>query len=89
MTTENYLMIQNNVVTNICLWDGSTEEWQPPINATMLLLGETPAMVWEAIYDGVVFVDWVLEEKIGMAEIGFLWDGNVATTNQPKPNPPY
>ena len=85
---NNYLMIQNNVVTNICEWDGNTEEWQPPANATMLLQNQTPAMIWQAIYDGVTFVDWVLIEVIGAADIGFSWNGSVATTNEPKPQSP-
>ena len=81
MTTQNYLMIENGVVTNILLWDGNTQTWQPPSDATMLVQETTPTKVW-----GVVNEEWVLVDAIGNAEIGFTWDGSVATTNQPKPN---
>ena len=83
MTTQNYLMIENGVVTNVCLWDGNTETWQPPQNATMLVEATTPTKVW-----GVVNSEYVLIDSIGDAGIGFTWDGSVATTNQPKPTIP-
>ena len=35
MTIQNYLQIQNNVVTNIIEWDGDTQTWTPPEDAIM------------------------------------------------------
>ncbi len=86
MTTQNYLMVNSeNVVDNICVWDGDTNTWQPPEGYTMLVQSTTPAMVWELNAEKT---DYVLTEQIGMGAIGFTWDGTVCITNQPKPNPP-
>lgn len=82
MTTQNYLVVENNVVTNIVVWDGNTQEWQPPADATMLVQATTPAMVWE--YDATTKT-YVLTEVIGAGAIGFTWNGSVLTTNQPQP----
>lgn len=78
-------MIQENVVTNVCLWDGNTETWTPPSDATMLVLATTPTKVWQLNTEQT---EYVLTDSIGDADIGFTWDGSVATTNQPKPNVP-
>ena len=85
MTTQNYLMIQENVVTNICLWNGNTQTWQPPANATMLVQATTPTKIWELNAEKT---DYVLTDSVGAADIGFTWNGLVATTNQPKPAAP-
>lgn len=77
----NYLMIQNNVVTNVVLWDGGSE-WTPPSDATMLLQEIIPALVWDLNEDST---DWILEEQMGQGQIGFTWDGTILTTNEPKP----
>lgn len=85
MTTQNYLMIQENVVTNLCVWDGAVNSWQPPADATMLVAETTPTKIWG--YDSEV-KDYVLVDSIGNASIGFTWDGSVCTTNEPKPELP-
>lgn len=87
MTTQNYLMINEsaNVVENICVWDGDTNTWQPPQGYLMLVEATTPAMVW--VLDTQV-KDYVLQEQIGVGQIGFTWNGTVLTTNEPKPEPP-
>ena len=82
MTTQNYLMVENNVVTNVCVWDGDSDTWTPPADATMLIQATTPAMVWQLNADKT---DWVLTKVIGSGAIGFSWDGSVVTTNQLKP----
>jgi len=82
MSAENYLIIENNIVTNVVLWDGNTASWQPPINSTALLQETTPAMVWTIPTETT---DSVLEEIIGAGWIEFTWDGKVLTTNAPKP----
>jgi hypothetical protein len=85
MTTQNYLMIEENVVANICVWDGNTQTWQPPANTTMLIQATTPTKIWELNPEKT---DYVLTDSIGNADIGFTWDGLIATTNQPKPDAP-
>lgn len=82
MTTQNYLVVENNVVTNVCVWDGDTNTWQPPADATMLIQSTTPAMVWELNADKT---DYVLTEQIGAGSINFTWDGTAVITNEPKP----
>ena len=75
-------MVENDVVTNVCVWDGNINTWSPPADATMLIQATTPAIVWQLNADKT---DWVLTEVIGSGAIGFSWDGSVVTTNQPKP----
>jgi hypothetical protein len=82
MRMQNYLMIQNNVVTNVCVWDGNTETWAPPADATMLVQATTPALVW--VYAGN---DYELQEILGQGQIGFTWNGTECVTNEPKPAP--
>lgn len=82
MTTQNYLIIQENVVTNICLWDGNTQTWQPPQSALTLVADTTPAKIWELNAEKT---DYVLVNSVGDAGIGFTWDGTYCVTNEPKP----
>lgn len=88
MTTQNYLIIQENVVSNVCVWDGNTNTWQPPSDATMLIQADTQAMAWMPVVVDNVITDYVLTEELGVAQIGFTWDGAVCTTNEPKPEIP-
>jgi hypothetical protein len=87
MTIQNYLIIESNVVNNICVWDGDTSTWTPPVDATMLVQSTTPALVWvlNSTKDG-----WILGEQIGVGSIGFTWDTTtqVLTTNEPQPPAP-
>ena len=85
MTTQNYLVIENNVVSNVCVWDGDINTWTPPSDATMLIQADTNAMVWELNTDKTAYV---LTEVLGAGAIGFTWDGSVLTTNEPQPTPP-
>lgn len=85
MTTQNYLMIQENIVTNVCVWDGNTQTWQPPQDATMLVQATTLALVWKAIIEDGKITNYVLEEQLGGGDIGFTWNGTVCATNEPKP----
>lgn len=80
MATQNYLMIQENVVTNICVWDGDTQLWQPPQGAIMLAQKTTPVKTW-----GLVGEEYVLVNSIGNANTGFTYDGEFCVTNEPKP----
>lgn len=85
MTTQNYLVVENNVVTNLVVWDGNTQTWTPPANATMLVTATTPAMVWEATVVEGVITAWNLAEEMGAGAIGFTWNGTALTTNQAQP----
>ena len=82
MTTQNYLIIEENVVTNVCVWDGNTTTWTPPPGAIALTQATTPALIWQLNNDNT---DYVLVEQLGVAQIGFTWNGTVCTTNEPKP----
>lgn len=77
-------MVEENIVTNMCVWDGDVTTWTPPANVTMLVQANTPAMVWVLDEDTKQFS---LQERIGQGGIGFTWDGTVVTTNQPQPQP--
>jgi hypothetical protein len=84
MTTQNYLVVENNIADNLVIWDGDTNIWQPPAGATMLVQATTPAMVWELSSDKT---NYVLVEVVGAGDIGFTWNGSVLTTSQPQPAP--
>jgi hypothetical protein len=86
MTTQAYLQIENNVVTNIVLWDGNTQEWQPPTDATMLVKSTTLAMVWKLNTE--IPPGYVLTEEMGAGQIGFIWNGTDIVTNEPQPENP-
>jgi hypothetical protein len=83
MTNQNYLMVQENVVINVCVWDGNTQTWQPPVNTTMLIQATTPTKIWGLNQEGT---EYVLVDSIGNANIGFTWDGAYCVTNQPQPS---
>jgi hypothetical protein len=85
MTTQNYLIIESNVVTNSVLWDGNPDTWQPPAGSIQVVDATTPAMVWNAVLVDSKITDWVLVEQLGAGTIGFTWNGSVLTTNEPKP----
>lgn len=86
--SQNYLIMQSNVVTNVVMWDGDTSKWTPPEGSIALVQATTPAMVWEeVIVDGKV-VDFVLAEQVGAGTIGFTWNGTNCITNEPKPEIP-
>ena len=90
MTNQNYLVVENNVVDNIVVWDGDVNTWQPPADATMLIQANTQALVWTAVLTDGKITDWTLTEELGQGQIGFTWNETtqVLTTNQPKPNVP-
>jgi hypothetical protein len=93
MTTQNYLIVENNIVNNVCVWDGDTSTWTPPADSIQLIQATTPAIVWVGTKVEVqpptvpptYIIDYTLQEVIGAGDIGFTWDGTVLTTNQPKP----
>ena len=84
MTTQNYLMVQNNIVTNIVVWDGNAQTWMPPSDATMLVQTTTSVTNWVWNVDTKT---WSLQQETGTGAIGFIWNGTVLTTNLPEPAP--
>jgi hypothetical protein len=82
---QNYLIIEQNIVTNVVVWNGDTSQWTPPQGSIALVQATTPAMVWELNADKT---DYVLTEQVGAGAIGFTWDGTNCVTNQPKPTVP-
>ena len=84
-TTQQYLIIEQNVVTNLVVWDGDTTQWTPPVGSIALIQATTPAMVWQENADKT---EYVLTEQIGAGSIGFTWDGTNCITNEPKPTIP-
>lgn len=82
---QNYLIIENNVVTNIVIWNGDTNTWTPPAGSLALVQATTPAIVWVFDYTTTPYTA-KLEEVIGAGSIGFTWDGTACVTNQPSPN---
>jgi len=83
MTIQQYFVVENNVVTNSVIWDGNTQDWQPPVDATMLVSETTPAMIWQL--NKLLPPSYELVEVIGAGDIGFTWNGSVLTTNEPQP----
>jgi hypothetical protein len=87
MTTQNYLVVQNNIVTNCVVWDGDVNTWTPPTDATILIQATTPAIVWQS--NNLLPPSWVLTKVVGAGGIEFTWDGTVLITYESKPvNPP-
>lgn len=87
-TIQQYLIIEENVVTNIVLWNGDISTWTPPQGSIALVQANTPALVWEPVIVDNKLSDWVLGEQLGVGNIGFTWNGTVCTTNEPKPEIP-
>ena len=79
--TQNYLIIENNLVTNVVVWDGGSD-WTPPVNSIQLVHADTSAKIWILNADKT---DYELIEMQGAGDIGFTWNGLVLTTNLPKP----
>jgi hypothetical protein len=84
---QNYLIIEQNVVTNCVLWNGDTNKWTPPQGSIALVQSIIPARVWD-LDTTLTPPAYVLVEQLGQGQIGFTWDGTVLTTNEPQPIPP-
>lgn len=83
MDIKEYLIIENNVVTNTVVWNGDTSIWTPPLNSICLLKENTPSKIWGVDSEKQ---EYVLQEVLGQGSIGFTWDGVCVTTNEEKPN---
>jgi len=84
MESQQYFIVEANLVTNIIMWDGNPETWMPPAGATMLISAITPAMVWELTSSK----GYQLLQVMGEGAIGFTWDGTDLITNEPQPIAP-
>lgn len=40
MESKRYAMVKNNIVYNICLWDGDLDKWTPPSDGTIMIENE-------------------------------------------------
>lgn len=87
MTTQNYLIIENNIVTNSVVWDGDVNTWTPPTDSIQLIQATTPANIWTPDYTTTPY-SWKITTVVGAGDIGFTWDGTVLTTNLPEPITP-
>jgi hypothetical protein len=91
MTEQNYLMVNEstNVVDNICVWDGDTNNWQPPQGYLMLVQATTPTLIWK-LDTTTTPSSWALTEENGAGQLQFTWNTatQVLTTNEPEPKPP-
>lgn len=83
--SQNYLIIENNVVTNVVIWNGDTSQWTPPKGSIALVQSTTPALIWQSVIVDGKITDYVLNSVLGAADIGFTWDGTDCTTNLSKP----
>jgi hypothetical protein len=36
MEPKRYAMVKDNVVVNVCMWNGDVATWQPPADAIMI-----------------------------------------------------
>jgi hypothetical protein len=81
---QNYLIVEDNVVTNIVNWDGGVN-WMPPVNSIQVIQADTYAKVWKLNADKT---DYELVEQKNRGDIGHTWDGLILTTNLPKPITP-
>lgn len=86
--TQNYLIIESNIVENIVVWNGDTTKWTPPQGSITLVQATTPALIWMPVVPATKPPSWTLQEQLGAGAIGFTWDGSVLTTNEPKPEIP-
>lgn len=83
--TQQYLIIELNVVTNVCVWNGDTTQWTPPAGSIQLVQATTPALIWKLNADNTAYE---LVQIEGAGSIGYTWDGTVLTTNEPQPSVP-
>lgn len=81
---QNYLIIEDNIVTNIVIWDGGSD-WTPPVNSIQLVQSTISAKSWAINADKT---DYELVEFQGTGSIGYTWDGVILTTNLEKPAMP-
>jgi hypothetical protein len=55
-TVQTYAVVENGVVINAVLWDGNTENWQPPAGSTAHLLAADAIVSVGYTFDGTSYV---------------------------------
>ena len=40
MEPKRYAMVRDNVVYNVCLWNGDVNTWQPPNDGTIMIAND-------------------------------------------------
>jgi hypothetical protein len=93
LTSQNYLIVEQNIVTNIVVWDGDTTQWTPPVGSIALVQADTTSLVWKgtkvevepATIPPTYTYIYSLNEEVGVGDIGFTWDGTYLITNQVQP----
>jgi hypothetical protein len=40
MEAKRYAMVKDNIVYNVCLWDGNILRWQPPNDGTIMIAND-------------------------------------------------
>lgn len=58
---NRWAMIENNVVVNICLWDGLVTTWQPPAGVEMVLAPDHIGRDWK--YENGKWIEPVYSES--------------------------
>lgn len=87
MEVNAYLIVDTatNVAIDCILWDGTPENWTPPEGKIAVRQDTTYARMWE--YNPTTDVV-ELTPFLGAGQIGFSWDGEMFTTDQPEPPHP-
>ena len=81
---KTYLMINKltNIVENIVIWTGNTDEWSPPSMFITRPQEEVMAQVWQ--WNGES-KEWNSADILGMGGIGDIWNGERLNRNKPEP----
>jgi hypothetical protein len=82
MEDKKYLIIQNNVVVNLVVWNGDVNTWTPPSGSIALIQESTLARVWRP---DQTTQQYVLQAILGEGGVDFTWDGTILTTYEPQP----
>lgn len=82
MQMENYVLINNqtDIVDNVVVWDGNTQDWTPPASHTALPQATTPRLIW--VQDQQTQA-WEQVLVTGGGSIGDAWDGQKLIQPQP------
>lgn len=80
---ENYVLVdtQTNIVDNLVVWDGNTEQWTPPASHIALPQATTPRLIW---VKNETTQAWEQIEVMGTGGIGDAWDGQKLIQPQPE-----
>lgn len=88
---DDYLIIENNIVTNVILWDGNTNTWTPPENSIYLLRSSTPEKTRGNVHYDVnpVLPDGSIVVRPNYANLGHIYDSENDVFYAPSPYPSW